>query len=254
MRHLLPLLLLAGCGGKSVKSVVDAHRAAATAKLAKIAALAPIVEKQPTLVKDVWNIPQGVRLHYKPFVELYNSDMSRDPHPDYNTAIALEHLLAKPSTADHIFWDSGNKGLFLLSGIDHSQEWLLEPAAVLETGARRYGSEPVASILDEGLSWLERTKYLVVLRVPTRVPPGLVMEELKAREMKTFTGGRVAGDALLYDIESASFLGGFAFEGKSDEKVEVHDTYVHEQLASKLAKNAEEVIKKKLAEVGDTPQ
>lgn len=180
--------------------------------------------------------------------------MSRSPNPEYNTAIAFEHQLAKPSTAESLYWQSGGKDLFLLSGLDHCDQWLIEPACVVETGMGRNGSEPVVSLLEEGFSWLERTKYLLVLRLRTRQPPGLVMEELKAGEMKTFSGGRIAGDAVLYEIDTARFLGGITVEGRSDENVEVRKGSVHSQLQLKLAANAEAEIRKKMEQVGDPPR
>lgn len=254
MKYALTLLILAGCGGESVQSIVDAHRAAATAQLAKIAALAPAVEKQPLLTQDAWKVPAGVRLDFVPFGETYDSDMRRAPSAKYNTAVVFEHQLAKPSTAEPLYWESAAKDLFLLSGIDHTDRWLLDPACVLETTRGRYDSEPVPSLLAEGFDWLERTKYLLVLRLRTRQPPGLILEELEAGEMKTFSGGRIAGDALLFEIDGATCLGGVAIEGRSDDQVEVRNAGVHSQLRLKLAANTEEVLKQKLAAIGEQPR
>ncbi len=249
-RVFLPLiLLLAACGGESATALADAHRAASSAALARIAALAPIVEKQPALGEDRWKLPDGLRLDCVPFGERIADDGTRTPNPAYNTAIAFAEHLAKPGEAASLEWQSGNKDTFLLL-VDKSDRWLLETAAFLEMGRGRYGSEPVLSNLKQDLDWLERTRYLLVLRLPTRQPPGLVMQELRAGEMKTFTPGRVTGDALLYDLEKSALVGGFPIDVTSAASEEVRNANVHGQLAGKLAEAVNEFVLERVSAVG----
>jgi hypothetical protein len=252
MRHLALFLLLAACGGESAASLAEAHRAAGTAKLAKIAALAPLVAAQPLLTADAWQLPPGERLDFVAFTGNLTKEGKREPNPTYNAAIAYEDHLAKPATAENMSWQHG-KDLFLLM-CDSSDEWLIGTACLFETGLGRYGSEPVVYNLESGLSALERMKYLLVLRLRTRQPPNLVMSELQAGQMKSFEGGRVAGDAVLYDVEHGTMLGGFTVDAGSDAEVEVRNSRVHDQLQLKLAANANEQIKSKLALVGTPPR
>lgn len=249
MKHASLLLLLAACGGESATALADAHRAAASARLAKIAALAPIVEKQPALVEAAWKLPDGLRLDCVPFGELISATGTRTPNPAYNTAIAFSEHLAKPSAAANLEWQSGNKDTFLLL-IDKSDRWLLETACFIESGRGRYGSEPVLSNLKEDLDWLERTRYVLVLRLPMRRPPGLVLKELQAGDMKSFTAGQVAGDALLYDVDNGALLGGFVIDVTSASAEDVRKADVHGQLQRKLAEAVNTNILERVTEVG----
>lgn len=241
-------LFLAACGGPSASELAEAHRSAATAQLSKIAALAPIVAAQPPLTSVEWKLPAELRLDFEPFAQQYADDGSRLPNPTYNTAIAYEQHLAKPSEAQSLEWQSGSKDIFLLL-VDRSDSWLIEPACLLATGRGRYGSEPVVDNLKNGFSWLERTKYLLVLRLPTRKPPGLVLSELQAGEMKTFEGGQVAGDALLFEIASGAYLGGFAIDVRSANELEVRNSGVHTQLQLALSGDVDRLLEAELAKV-----
>jgi hypothetical protein len=253
MRSLLLLLLLAGCGGRSATQLAEMHRAAASAKLSKIAALAPLVAQQPRLSGVDWKLPEGLRLDFVPFAEQYAEDGTRLPNPAYNAAIAYEQHLAKPSAAEYPKWGSNSHDLFFLT-IDRSPSWLIETACLLETGRGRQGSDPVVDNLVNDLGWLERTKYVLVLRLPTRESPSLVLSELEAGEMKSFEGGQVAGDAVLYDVELGTFLGGFALDVSSQSELEVRNSGVHGQLQLALAGNVESRIQEELAKVGVPPR
>lgn len=250
---LLALLLLSACGGTSVGEFAEAHRAAASAKLAQIAALAPLVAEQPRLTAVEWKLPAGLRLDFDPFADQYADDGTRMPNPAYNTAIAYEQHLAKPAEAKNLEWESHSGDLFLLL-VDRSESWLIEPACLLESGRGRYGSDPVVENLKGGLDWLERTKYLLVLRLPSRKPPGLVLSELQAGEMKSFEGGQVAGDAVLYDLENGACLGGFALDVSSASEVEVRKSGVHTQLQLALSGAVDRRIREELAKVGEPPR
>jgi hypothetical protein len=250
---LLACLLLSACGGPSASQLAEQHRAAASAKLAKIAALAPLVAAQPRLTGVEWKLPANLRLDFTPFADQYAADGTRLPSPTYNTAIAYEQHLAKPSEAQNLTWESHSQDLFLLM-VDRSESWLIEPACLLESGRGRYGSDPVVENLKSDLVWLEQTKFLLVLRLATRKPPGLVLSELEAGEMKTFQGGQVAGDALLFDIESGACLGGFAIDVRSGSEIEVSNSRVHTQLQLALSGDVDRRIREELAKVGEPPR
>lgn len=253
MRYLPIVLLLAGCGGESASTLADAHREAASKKLTQIAALAPIVERQPPLTEDVWNLPDGLKLDFVPHAQTFLDNGMPAPNPNYNAALAFQEHIANPSDGESLEWQSGSKDLFLLL-VDKSDQWLLEPACLLATGKGRYGSEPVIDNMKRGFDWLERTKYLLVLRLPTRQPPGLILQELQAGEMKSFTSGHVAGDAVLYDLESGALLGGFVIDATSRSEEEVRNADVHGQLRRKLSDAVNEMIQDKLSKVGVPPR
>lgn len=247
------VFMLAACGGKSAGKIAGEHRAASSTKLGKIAALAKAAEKLPALKSDEWKLPAGLKLNFVPFAETSPVVGEPEPNPDYNTALAFDKHLAQPSRAESIEWRSGSNDIFLLL-IDRSDLWLIEPACILETGKGRYGSEPDVDNLIRGFHWLERTRYLLVLRLRTILPPGLIMKELEERDMKSFEGGRVEGDAVLFDIETGDSLGGIVIDVTSPSTAEVRKSDVHGQLRRLLADAVEKSLKEKLAAVGVPPR
>lgn len=125
-----------------------------------------------------------------------------------------------------LYWElpSGVRGpdnafLFL---VGQSSEWLQEPACHLRTGRGLYGGEPNdnAELLAGRFAILERLDYALVVRIDS-LDLAKVLAHAEGDEAGVFVSGELAGDALLYEVESGSFLGGFPFVVRNKDTVEV---------------------------------
>ena len=240
--------LLVACGGPSTGELAELHRVAGTTKLAQVVALAPSVAKLPPVTVEAWQLPAGLKLDFSwdPW------DPASSARSAYNAAIAHESQLAQPCASDWITWPK-SVDLFFVS-IANAENWLIEPACLLETGKGRRGREPVFDTLNSGLLQLESTKYVLVLRMRTLLRPGLVSAELEANKMESFEPGRIAGDAVLYEIATGAHLGGFAFDISNKSEVEVRDTRVTAQLELELTGNLKSEIVARLKPLGTPPE
>jgi hypothetical protein len=239
-----------GCDAYKRKKVIEEHRAASTAQLAKITALAPIAEAHAPLTRDDWKLPPGVQLDLRPHDSAVAYDgPERGARASYNTAMVYVEQLARPCESDGLTWQHHDRGFFFLSPV-RSNAWLIDPACALETGSGMHGAEIDLRVLDDGLRTLARTKYVLVLRLRERTKPNLVMAELIEKKMESFKAGRVAGDALLFDVEARKYLAGFVIDASNSETVSVRDKDVHGQLESELLERTRTLIEEKLAHVG----
>jgi hypothetical protein len=244
------MLVLVGACGESARQVIERHRQAAEPVLAQIRELGPIVKSQPPVTTTEWKLPAGVKLD---FVPSSYEGQKVVPRPEYNTAIAYEeHVLGLCDSKWKQWSEKPGDDHFPLQ--IHEQAWLLDPACLLTKGTPWWMDEmPSNAIIDERLSQLERTRYVLVLRLRDLGRPGLISDELAQGEMKHFRPGHVKGDGVLFEVATGAYLGGFPIAVTLPDTVEVRDRDVHGQLALKLAGETKQAIRAELAAVGTPP-
>lgn len=95
------------------------------------------------------------------------------------------------------------------------------------------GRSPLRSSLEEAVP----LDYLLVVRQPEYVDP-----VQQTGSLFTFRAGRVAGDALLYDLRTGDFLGGVPYEATSSEAVKGSMEDSAPALRADLSRRAEQAI------------
>src|SRR6266545_1794455 len=237
---LLLVVATAGCGGGSPSSIADRRRAQAEPKIAALRALAADVDRRPPVTADGWTLPAGEKL-----------DFIWHKNPAHNASIAYAVHLADPCTENDLKYDNLDTSDNRFYGpLDDSENWLRGPACLLQNGTWLHGVKDVeAAQVNAAFDRLAATKYALIVRIRTAARPTLVESEIKAGELETFHPGRVAGDALLYEVASGRLLGGFAFDVTSTEKVEVYDRDMHSQLESSLLTDLGSAMRDKIGKL-----
>lgn len=240
------LLLLLVCACKSdLEKLVARHHDKLEAQLDKAAALAPIVEKQPKLTADQWPVP-GVK-----FTNPYDaqdhsgnafwewSNQLVDPCTNWTTTYAKDN--------------SGNDFILVTDTLLDTTGGLLEKPSCALTG----NMQRAAGLDEKQASYLENARYVLVLRLAIKQKPELDQAEVKAdvdayiasgkgKDVSHFVPGRLAGDALLYELATAKLAGGFTFDVTSSDEVSIQGAGLDE-IREDLDKHLATVLAAKLA-------
>lgn len=105
---------------------------------------------------------------------------------------------------------------------------------------RKFGAgTDIRSITD--LQEIQRVRYVLVLRAHEVVEP-----KLTTGLITKFDGGKVAGDALLYDLDGAKYLGGFAFSANNSAEINASVEHKESSLRGDLIRNAANAIQEQL--------
>jgi hypothetical protein len=214
------VLALAACGSsKSAKDIAESQRATAEPILAQVATIGQAARTQAPITGDGIHLPTGVKLDFIPY-----------DNPAFNAGIAYPAELADPC-AGAVSWDANP----MRPDRDRSMRpplgdanWLRVTSCLLAGKSQGEGSDLAA----EAFAHLAKIQYLLVIRPTEARRPevaGMTQAELDEYtrsgklppDRETFSGGRFAGDALLYELATAKLLGGFAFAYESADKVEV---------------------------------
>jgi len=233
----LAVLFALGCKSDEEK-IVDAHKSKLKVQFERIAALAPKVEKEPKLTADTWPVA-GVK---------FSDNIYTDPSG--NTLLAWSHQLVDACTNDNVTFAKDNTGT----------DWIILSNTIVSTAIGALAlpkcaldgkMERAAGMSVKQVEYLVATKYLLVLRPHDKQAPSLDAAEVsastdaylkgdKSKEVKHFVPGRIAGDALLYELESGKLLGGFVFDANSSDVVEVGASY--DNLRFDVGKNLEKLL------------
>ena len=234
-----------GCG-ETVKSVADKHRAASQPKLDKLKVIAAAAQNQAPVTRDSFDLPPGVKLDFSQMVDR-----------QHNALIANLMYLANPCNAESQAWTPDNlpPGPYnrFRAPLDQSDPLLRDPGCVLATGKGVHG-EPAPSVLNDAFIRMERTLYVLVLRVRRAVRPQLSLAEIEARKVETFTAGEIEGDALLYEVETGKYLGGIALNVRNKDKTTVRTKAIADQLEAQLLQAASDALYRKIIELNPGSQ
>lgn len=244
-----------GCDGYKIKKSIEAHRDAGKAQLAALNKLAVEVETHPAVTATEWNLPAGVKLDFQPIV--HGGDYkkpTREVNANYNAALTHAAYLRTPCQAEWIKWaPTPSADLFTMT-IDHSQEWLEEPACWLDTNRGKFGSDIVQrpSDVEDKLEQLIRTKYVVALRWRKFDAPSINLVEGTATT-KSFNPGLVDGDAVVFEIATGKYVGGFPIRIDSGETAKLRKYEGGKELSLQLSTKVNDYIRSTLASVGNFP-
>lgn len=192
----LAILAFAACGDPATK-LIEARRGKSAPHLAAVKKLAPIAAAQAPITDDTLKVPPG--LDFK--------EGQANLNPAYNATIVHAVVLADPCGAsppkDITMWD------------EHAFE---SASCLLDKGTlNRRGAKPEGRTLTREFDVFDQTKYVLVIRLRTVEMPSPT-EDLA---LGAFRGGRITGDALLYEIDTGAYLGGFPIDAKPPTSVTV---------------------------------
>lgn len=233
MTGLVVASTVAGCG-EPVGEYLEARRAAAGEKLARVARVA---ELTATLAPNDWATMKDPG-------PLAVCDLVIAPHRDKGCdtwVIGLEQLL---SPRRHLAPEP-----LVRFGSD---DWLVMTTSLLETGRfppnERYpeGAEPdrLVRAITFAFTWLESVRYLIVVRTDELVPPVL------AEDQKSYAPGSFRGEAMLFELyPEPRSLGGapFSYAMVGDIQVRMQKGVIHkEQVDQAFAKGVREALSEAL--------
>ena len=232
------LFLISCGGGKTTAKVVDGHRAAAEPILAQLAALAPVVEKAPPVTENKLEVPAGVKLDFGFIVGA-----------KHNASVVYLPRMTAPCDVK-MTWpkvSSDARELVFSAPLEKAELWIQTPACALRGQPTPIGDD--ADLLEERFQTLEATKYVLVIKTTTMVHPAMtpmteeewkkvVGGDYKAGTKTTFTPGKLAGEARLYELATQKPLGGFTFSHESAPKVKVTNNDQTGTLGNELTQDA----------------
>jgi hypothetical protein len=225
-KRVLCLLLLAACKSPEQK-LADAHGPKIAATLKSIAALSPLVEKQPALPAPRWPIA-GAKV-------------------GTNTGVVWSNQLTDPCTHWYTTYAPDNGGNdFIHIKQDQSEYWLTKPACAVAGNKDKMGG-----FRQDDVDTLLGMKYVLVLHPTQKKAPRIDAGEAsasvdeylktgKGKNVEHFSSGRIAGDALLYELATAKLVGGFPFDASSSDTVKTKTDFkelvfdLNEQLETQL--------------------
>lgn len=250
----LVALLGVGCNGYKIKKSIEAHRDAGKAQLALFNKLAVEVETHPAVIATEWNLPPGVKLDFQPIVYGDYQNPKREVNAKYNAAMTHAAYLRMPCQAEWIKWGPTPSADLFTMTIDHSQDWLEEPACWLENNLGKFGSEIVhrPNDVEDRLEQLIRTKYVVALRWRKFDAPTINLVEGTATT-KSFNPGLVDGDAVVFEIATGKYVGGFPIHLDSGETAKLKKYEGGKELAMQLSTRVNAYIRDTLRAVGNFP-
>ncbi len=247
MNRITALAVLGVLGCKSdVEKILDKHKDKLKPQLDKIAALSPIVAKEPKLTTDRWPVP-GVK---------WPTNVYTDPNGG-NALWAWSHQLVDPCSNREATFAKDNTG---------SDYIILTETQVSTTGdllglpgcAVAGKLEQAAGLDEHAVTYLEGVTHVLVLRPEVKQVPELdkaesdasyesYMKTGKGKDVEHFVPGRIAGDALLYELGTGKLVGGFLFDATNSESVEVKGASAGiQEMRFDIAKRLESQIAAKL--------
>lgn len=219
------MVLVVGCKS-DVEKILDKHGDKLKTQLDKLAALSAIVEKEPPLATETWPVP-GVKWP----ANIYQN-------PDGNALWIWSNQLVDPCTNRTTTFAKDNSGsdyiIITDSTLTTTGDLLQYPGCALT------GKKELAEGLDErAVKYLVGVRYALVLRPTVKDAPHLDSAEVsastdeylktgKGKDVEHFVPGRIAGDALLYDLATSKLAGGFKFDVTSSETVKVQGAGIDE--------------------------
>jgi hypothetical protein len=237
-------LLVLGCG-PSAKDVVNQHKGVIEGQASKLQALTADVATRPQLEVDALEIPPGVALHFGLYEE------------PFNTAVVYPGHLKDPCNGEEVHWfEKGREPNYETRistlVLDDTRAWLVDPVCLLRTGKGPGGGEaPSKEVVESALRLLPKVKYVMVPRLKFLRPTYDIDSDGKVR---SFHSGAIVGDALIYELATAKYLGGITIAATNNDKVE-DESSTYGALERDLEKRAREGVQEKLAKLapGGTP-
>jgi hypothetical protein len=226
-------LALIACGDSS-KDLVTKNKAAIEGQLAKLRTLSADVDKRPPIENDALEVPAGTKLDFQ-----HNG----------NTQTVYPGYLTDPCAGKEIHWveegrEPTHETQILVLPYDRMSSWLIEPACILLTGKGQYGGEMTApDNVKMELEALAKVKFVLVPRLEFKRPTYNIDEDGKVR---TFNPGTITGDALVYDLTTAKYLGGFTLAATNANEVEDSSHSVFTSLQNELIDQTNTQIRDKL--------
>jgi len=228
------VLALAGCKSNEQK-LIDAHRGQLVAQLDKLKALAPVVEKQPHLETAQWPVA-GVKVGEGGTAQLIFANK-------------LGHACGfmMPTYAP----DNTGGDYVSLTYVDRSANWFEKVVCGVE------GNEDLmGGLMQQDVDTLLAMKHVLVVRPTVKQVPQVARDEAKAsvdsylatgkgKDIEHFEPGRLAGDALLYELATGKLVGNFPFDVRSNATVEVERAN-YNNLVFDLNKQLDAAIQKQL--------
>lgn len=238
----LLLIVVLGCKSDEEK-LIEAHRDKLQAVLEKVAALAPIAEKEARLTTETWPVA-GVK---------WPTNVYTDPHG--NALWLWSHQLVDPCANRDATFAEDNTGY---DYIIFTQTQVSTTGGALQAPKCALAGEKDTGLDERAVKYVEGIKYLLVLRPAVKTSPMLDRAEVEASleaykktgkgtDVEHFTAGRLAGDALLYELGSNKLLGGFTFDAVSSDKLKVDSRSAGiEEMRHDLSKRLEAELAAKL--------
>lgn len=242
-----------GCNGFRAKRAIDKQRDKGSAQLAALKKVADKIDTQPPVETTEWKLPAGVKLDFEPMLRGSFEHPKQETNPAYNTALTHASYLRTPCQAESVRWYPTPSGDSLILLTEHSDEWLIEPACYVENSAGKYAQDlPAVDLVTSRLDHFVRTKYVLAIRLRKIDSPSINLAE-GTTTTKSFNPGVLEGDAVLFDIASGDYLGGFPIHVDSGETVKLKKYDGAKELQLKLSERLDSSIKSKLGEIGATP-
>jgi hypothetical protein len=177
-----------------------------------------------------------------------STDAALDVPPDAdfsrsgNGVIVSPNQLSNPCASPNGRWENmPPTSSDFVPGWNGTADGILRPPACFIRDGR-FQVEYDEAFVQRAVDGFGRMKYVLVVRIARAVAPRLQGEEIAAGEIETFQTGAVLGDVLLYDVSSAEFLDGAAFQVTSPDTADVVNEDIGEQLASRLLQRLERTV------------
>ena len=227
-----------------VDKLLDAHGDKVKAQLTKIAALEPIVAKEAKLAEDHWPVA-GAKLPGNSYQDASG-----------NTMWSWSHQLVDPCTHRFTTYAKDNEGMEFIIMADSRISTTSADTATMYAKCAVDGKDSGGFDEKQAL-YLERVTYVIVLRPEIKQAPeldrGEVMKDTdaylkgeKGPGVSHFVPGRLAGDALVYELATAKLAGGFRFDVTSSESVSTRGAGIDE-IRRDLSSNLEKFLVAKFA-------
>ena len=245
MRSILIAIPLVLACKSDTEKILEAHGSKLKPILEQVAALSPIADKAPKLTTETWPVP-GVK---------WSSNIYTDPNG--NAIWLWSHQLVDPCKHEITTYAPDNSGsdyiIFTQSHVSTAGDALRGPSCAISGKHDGWLNE-------KAVKYVEGVRYLLVLRPDVKVKPELDEAERKAsvddyiasgksKDVEHFVPGRIAGDALLYELGTNKLLGGFTFDVKNGDEITIKDrgSPGYAEMQTDLAKRLEAVLSAKLS-------
>ncbi len=225
----LVTVLIAGLTScmKSIPDVILDHKKTLTAHLQQYTLIADKLKTIPAKNKN-----KIVKIHAILDLDIYSKQATKD-----NVLFVTAELLSAEDLASPM----------QSARFDYCNNYLINDiAALLKWGSRNnkkrlFASSTAESVLQLYIRPFLKTTHVVVIRE-------LKYQKPQVLAVKKFIPGFYKGEALLFDLKKAAFLGSIVFEAKNDAIVKVNVRYVANWLNSNLRKKVAKSLNSNLNE------